>query len=209
MGRVTAPTTDRLDELTARYLDAIRRENHGLSTRLGNELDEAGRAVDERLGQPGALGSAALYYVRRGVAVFPCWPRKKTPLTKKGLHAATLDEATVVDWWTRCPDANIGAPTGHTFDVIDVDGREGVLAVYAAQEDGTRRIDTIDEVAHALTPRDGGHHVFIAPTGRGNTTNMLPKVDYRGQGGYVLLAPSIGEDGSRYRWTRPLPLVAA
>jgi hypothetical protein len=193
-----------LAELTERYLDAERRGNAGLIARLGAELDKTGQDAEDRLAKPGALLSAALWYARRGVAVFPCMPRDKRPVTEHGFKNATTDEAKIRAWWHDRPDLNIGAPTGRTFDVIDVDGREGVLAVYGPAGDGKRPIDDVDEIGHALTPRDAGHHIFIAPTGRGNTANMLPGVDYRGAGGYVLLAPSVGSNGRRYRWTRPL-----
>ncbi len=51
--------------------------------------------------------------------------------------------------------------------------------------------------------------MFIAPTGRGNGANIYPHVDFRGKGGYVILPPSIGANGRRYQWTRPLPFGAA
>ena len=106
----------------------------------------------------------------------------------------------------RPPAANIGAPTGITFDVVDIDGRAGVLAVYAADENGKYR-ELPERIGYALTAREAGHHLFIKPTGRGNTTNFLPSVDYRGKGGYVILPPSIGANGQRYRWTQPLNIA--
>lgn len=194
------------DDKVARYLDAIRRGNLGLSARLQNEIDAEDLAADARLSAPGVLGKTALYYARRGIAVFPCLPRDKRPMTVHGLHDATTDEDTIRAWWQGHPDANIGAPTGHTFDVIDIDGREGVVAVYGKGDDGTHAIDdpSIRLIGHSLTSRTAGHHLFVEPTGRGNTTKMLPSVDYRGRGGYVILPPSIGANGRRYTWLTPL-----
>ena len=119
-----------MSTLAEQYLDAIRRGNLGLSARLEDELDAEGRAADARLNAPHALLNAAVYYARRGVAVFPCRPRGKEPITAHGLKDATTDVDRVLAWWQATPDANIGAPTGLTFDVVDIDGREGVLAVY-------------------------------------------------------------------------------
>ena len=198
-----------MSTLAEQYLDAIRRGNLGLSARLEDELDAEGRAADARLNAPHALLNAAVYYARRGVAVFPCRPRGKEPITAHGLKDATTDVDRVLAWWQATPDANIGAPTGLTFDVVDIDGREGVLAVYGTADDGKRPIDDVQEIGHSLTARMAGHHVFIEPTGRGNTAKMLPGVDYRGRGGYVILPPSVGANGNRYRWTRPLEVLKA
>ena len=84
--------------------------------------------------------------------------------------------------------------------MIDIDGREGIVATYGAG------VELPVELGHALTSRDGGHHLFIAPTGRGNGAGVYPSVDYRGKGGYVILPPSVGANGRRYLWTRPLNL---
>lgn len=58
------------------------------------------------------------------------------------------------------------------------------------------------------TPRPGGLHIYIAATGSGNHANMLPGVDFRGLGGYVLAPPSVLDDRDdqhpgTYAWVRP------
>src|SRR5690625_6511520 len=58
----------------------------------------------------------------------------------------------------------------------------------------------------SLTPR--GRHYLVPPAGQHNTTSLLPKVDYRGTGGYVLLPPSRTPDGT-YWWDTPLTLDSA
>jgi len=43
--------------------------------------------------------------------------------------------------------------------------------------------------------------VFADPGGLGNTASKLgPKIDSRGDGGYILASPSIHPNGGRYRW---------
>jgi hypothetical protein len=44
----------------------------------------------------------------------------------------------------------------------------------------------------------------VPPAGRGNGVKILPGVDYRGAGGYVVLPPSRGYNGRLYRWLTPL-----
>lgn len=131
----------------------------------------------------GTLPASALWYATQGVPVFPCWPAGKTPMTKTGVKAATLDPAQIRSWWSREPRANIGLATGVRMDVIDIDGPEGWESWQglAAQPSVLGRVKT---------PRPGGWHLWIAPTGRGNRAGMLPGVDYRAQGGYVIGPPS-------------------
>ena len=57
------------------------------------------------------LLAAALDYAARGLPVFPCVPRGKTPAIARGFHAATTNPATIRRYWTD-PDRNIGIPTG-------------------------------------------------------------------------------------------------
>lgn len=187
-----------MDTLEARYVKACIAGNLGQRARLETELDEAGRTHNARLGAPGALKAAALWYARQGVAVFPCEPRGKRPLTAHGFKDASTEPGVIGSWWTFTPDANIGASTGRLFDVIDIDGREGVASVYGGD------VTLPPEIGHSLTSRPAGHHVFIAPTGRGNKASFMPGVDYRGAGGYVILPPSVGANGVRYCWTNVL-----
>jgi hypothetical protein len=179
------------------YAAAVSAGDVELAETIGKRLDELDAADHARL-ESVTLHAAALWYAQHGVAVFPCEPRGKKPITGNGFHDATLDAGQVGWWWRATPGANIGAPTGIGFDVIDVDGREGVVYVWA----GAMVLPPL--LGHSLTPRDGGHHLFVPASGRGNTTALQPGVDYRGVGGYVILPPSVGANGTRYTWLRPL-----
>ena len=50
-------------------------------------------------------------------------------LVPHGVKDATCNRARILAWWTRHPQANIGLATGHTFDVLDVDGPNGTHAI--------------------------------------------------------------------------------
>jgi Bifunctional DNA primase/polymerase, N-terminal/Phage integrase family len=67
------------------------------------------------------LLEAALEYTGRGLPVFPC--NGKVPLTEHGFQDASTDTATVLAWWTRWPESNIGIATGAASGlvVLDVD----------------------------------------------------------------------------------------
>jgi len=70
-----------------------------------------------------SLAQAAAAYAAAGVAVFPCVPGTKRPLTRHGFTEASADPQRIARWWRRWPEANIGVPTGRPdgFDVLDVD----------------------------------------------------------------------------------------
>jgi Bifunctional DNA primase/polymerase, N-terminal len=50
-------------------------------------------------------------------------------LVPHGVKDATTNRARILAWWTRHPQANIGLATGHTFDVLDIDGPSGEHAI--------------------------------------------------------------------------------
>lgn len=178
--------------------------------RISAVLDAEAEAKEHALRQPGALGRSALWYAATlGIPVFPIRAGDKRPATVHGFQDATRDPALIREWWTKWPDANIGWPTGYRFDVIDIDGPEGVDYYSRVREAGKAP----EIIAVATTPR--GFHYYIAPTGAGNTTNLLPSVDYRGDGGYVLAPPSFyngapatdrqpAKPAGPYRWIQPL-----
>lgn len=168
--------------------------------RLAQIADREQAEREQRLGAPDALASAAVWYARNGIAVFPLRPRDKRPIPgSHGFKDATTDVEQVILWWKANPLANIGVPTGLTFDVIDIDGPPG----YASLAD-LREADLVPPIlARAYTPR-GGQHLYVKPTGDGNATAVRPGIDYRGKGGYVVAPPSAGGNGKRYDWIEPL-----
>jgi hypothetical protein len=145
----------------------------------------------------------AIRYADLGWPVFPCRPGDKRPATKNGLHDATTDRDTITDWWSRTPALNVAVATGLGFDVLDIDQPDGKKA------DGCGSLARLIHQHHALevgpialTPSGGAHYLF-APTGRGNSAGRLPGIDWRGIGGYVVVAPSI-VGGVAYEWLDPI-----
>ncbi|MBC7679985.1 MAG: bifunctional DNA primase/polymerase [Pseudorhodobacter sp.] len=168
------------------------------------------------------MGASARWYATKlAWPVFPLKPRGKKPLTAHGFKDATTDPERIASWWQQWPDANIGIPTGATdtggcgYDVVDTAGRPG-LAAWAAIKHATCRAGCCDEVfcpapgpfdvrAMSFTPGDGvdrapGRHLFIPATGKGNAAGLTVGIDYRGVGGFVVAAPSVGISGARYSW---------
>lgn len=154
---------------------------------------------------PPRLREAALHYARvYGWAVFPLRPGTKIPATSDGFKSATTDLDIIERWWGREPNCNIGLATGHQFDVLDVDFKHGADAVWPAiRDNGGLECHGIAETV------SGGLHVYLTPTGDGNSAGMfgVNGIDYRGIGGYVVAAPSVVGD-SGYRWLAyPSPTI--
>jgi len=160
------------------------------------------------------LGRAALWYAgEKAWRVFPlhtitngqcscgkaeCGGPGKHPRTPKGCLDATDDTATIREWWTRWPDANVGIATGNGLIVVDIDPRHG--------GDDTLRdllgsIGGLPDTVECLTG-GGGRHIYLStPADVRNSANVLgPGVDVRGAGGYVVAAPSMHASGRAYGW---------
>jgi hypothetical protein len=153
--------------------------------------------------------TAALAYARRGIPVLPlhsptgpagcscghpgCDRAGKHPRLPHGLTNASTDPRRIDMWWSRWPDANIGLRTGVVMDVADVDTRTG----------GEALLHVMGGIAPAgprVRTGGGGRHLWLQPTGYGNRVGLLPGVDWRGAGGYVVAPPSRHARGTAYTW---------
>jgi hypothetical protein len=114
-------------------------------------------------------------------------------LTRHGFRDATTNLDQVARWWSRWKAANIGLPTGRAsgLDVVDVDRRgdfDGFASFRAARERGL----VGDALALVRTPSGGMHAYYPAhPTrAQGSWQAARAKVDFRSDGGYVIVPPS-------------------
>lgn len=191
-----SPKPTKAERLAEEFLAAAIAGDHGIADGLHESIE----SLDTR--SPRLL-EAALLYAAWGWPVFPLRARQKRPATPNGFKDATCDPDQIRAWWTRHPDANIGLPTGWRFDVIDVDTPINVPALQALR--GSTQLTVHGQVATS----SGGIHYYITPTGRGNSARMLPGIDYRGAGGYVVAPPStLGVRGRSWSWVhRPSPAL--
>lgn len=194
-------------DLEQQMRQALRNDDQPEIDRLAVLLDAEDEARDARLAAPGALAAAAGWYASQGIPIFPLRPRLKTPATRSGFKDATTDPDQIHTWWQATPNANIGAPTGLLFDVVDIDGPEGRRTLLDLSDRAYEQLYT-DAIGIVKTPRTGGIHYYVpSQAGRRNSARKLPGIDTRAEGGYVLLPPSItdahGAD-RRYEWVRPL-----
>ena len=174
--------------------------------------------------QPNSLLEWARYYASMGFSVIPvytvddsgiCTCKKKDQCVNAGKHPAVnwqrytkkkADDDQMVFWFDGMEHThNIGIVTGEISGnvfVIDVDTGQGKLGM-----------ETLDQVqmAHDDLPitataktGSGGKHIFLkAPDGfRVKTdTNLIGSgIDVRGEGGFVVMAPSRHASGNLYTY---------
>ena len=145
---------------------------------------------------------AALTYADRGWAVLPL--RGKLPAIPKakggrGVHDATTNSDTIKAWWEKYPDANIGVATGRAsgFWVLDVDGDEGEQSLAELQGEHGPIPDTVEQLT------GNGRHLLFRFNGEQikNSVKILPGLDTRADGGYIVVAPSHHQGAGRpYIW---------
>lgn len=162
------------------------------------------------------VGRAALIYAREfGWRVFPvhswrdgactcgnaaCSSPAKHPRTPRGCTDASTDPATIHGWWTRWPDANVGVATGGGLVVLDLDPRHGGDDGFT---DLRARLGALPDTVEAITGSRGRHIYLRVPEGveiRNSAGVLAPGVDVRGEGGYVVAAPSTHSSGGTYGW---------
>lgn len=153
-------------------------------------------AAVEPLPVTGTLALSALAYARRGWPVHPLKPGTKLPATEHGSKDATTDESTVIEWWRRWPDANIGIATGHRFWVLDVDTKHADAAAWLESVE-------LPETVTQITGTRGRHYLYALPgfDVHNSQSKVGPHIDVRGVGGYIVAAPSIHPETRRqYAW---------
>lgn len=151
------------------------------------------------------LAQWALAYARRGWAIHPLIPADKRPLLSDWPNRATSDLDTVRAWWEATPYANIGlacGPTGLVAIDLDLDPDKDLDGRQAWAELAPTLGGPWDTLT-SNTPRGGRHLVYRAPDGaviRNSASKLGPGIDVRGAGGYIVLPPSLVDDGRGYAW---------
>ncbi|MBM3500891.1 MAG: hypothetical protein FJX74_19705, partial [Armatimonadetes bacterium] len=111
----------------------------------------------------------------------------------EGVHSATADPETIGRWWQQWPYANIGIACGPDTGllVLDIDGVEGRGSVEGQHLPPTPCVRTAN----------GSHYYYVHPAGESkNAVGLLPGVDVRAAGGYVVAPGSTHATGHSYEW---------
>jgi hypothetical protein len=157
----------------------------------------------------------ALQYAALGLPVIPlhevlptgqcscgrqsCTSKGKHPRTPHGCKDGSTDADTIAGWWERWPTANVGICTGRQAGIFVVgpDGQAGIDALAELE----RQHGSLPRTPLARTGSGGCHLVFRFPAeliGNARNHRDLP-IDIRGEGGYIVAAPSRNANGL-YEW---------
>jgi hypothetical protein len=161
---------------------------------------------------------AALEYHRTGFSVVPVhWvtrqgrcscgnikcanPGKHPSIRWTPYKTQRADQNQIRAWWKRWPQANVGIVTGKISNlvVVDVDGPEG--------EESLKRAGIDLPTTPTVLTGGGGRHLYYRYSEQAKTgTGVLPRVDVRADGGFVVAPPSGHKSGNVYRWAEGLSL---
>jgi hypothetical protein len=158
-----------------------------------------------RLPIPGLEGASlldvALAYRQQGWSVVPQLPGQKKPAVKwKPFQTNLPTEADLRRWFRQWPNAGLAVVLGLVSGilVVDVDGPEA-HAVLVERLGG----EPVAPKAFSGSRQPSRYHLFFrcpsVPT-RAKQTPWHPKLEFRGEGGIVVIPPSLHRSGHRYEW---------
>lgn len=134
-------------------------------------------------------------YYDLGFSIMPIkkWD-KKPMLAWEQYQTVRVTQKELDAWKDRYTDDNIAIITGKVSNlvVVDIDGPEGMDAIKKKHMPPTLIAET----------GKGVHYYFKMPPDRviGNSVRILPQVDIRGEGGYVVAPGSTHQSGKLYKW---------
>ena len=162
-------------------------------------------------------------YASRGWRMHPLVPGSKRPMWPAWQKEATADPRVLLDALAREPNMNLGLATGQAsgFFVVDIDPDKGGKQTFLRVQQSRERFPSTLG-AHT---RSGGYHLyyradeFFSPRNRKLDRVDLPGIETRGEGGFVVAAPSYYDatrdrdntDGvsGAYRWANGAPIAHA
>ncbi len=141
----------------------------------------------------------ARFYAGLGWSVVPVRPGEKIPaIAWSGFQQARASMAQLDDWFT-IGGYGIGIVTGAVSGifVLDFDGEEGQSLLNRLE----REHGPLPPTVSALTPGGGIHLLFHHPgIPVATRKHALPGLDIRGDGGFIVVHPSVHKNGRRYEW---------
>jgi P4 family phage/plasmid primase-like protien len=123
-------------------------------------------------------------------------------MTKSGAKDASCEHRIVDKWWEKNPRANIAIATGSTKSklvVIDLDVKNGINGIESWVE-FVKNSGIDNSTCRAFAGGGGQHIYFLTEDPVWTGVKLLPGVDVRADGGYIIAPPSIHASNNRYTW---------
>lgn len=124
-----------------------------------------------------------------------CPSAGKHPRVTDWTKHATNDGETVAQWAEQWPRGNVGVATGRTFWVLDEDRPGAIDELEAAH-------GPLPGTVEQRTGSGGRHLLFTIPAGatiRNSASKIADGLDVRGEGGQIVIPPSVSSAGA-YAW---------
>ena len=159
---------------------------------------------------PDDMHQAAEKLAALGFRVLPIKPGEKRPPMAAWQEAATTRSDTIRAWWSGLyRNCGIGIATGHLDDgtawfALDIDERPEVSGSDTLAE-LERLHGALPDTITSITGSGSAHRCLRVPPGwptpRNDQSGKLgPGIDVRGEGGQIVVAPTIHPNGRPYAW---------
>jgi putative DNA primase/helicase len=145
----------------------------------------------------------ALYYLEQGLHPIPA--NGKVPIGNwRKYQAKQPTEAEVMKWF-KAPGSNIGLVLGRGLIAVDLDGEgaEQLLADAGVELPADAPRSRTGRGAHVIlrvSEATGNRVEMLASEDRGEDGKPLAQVDIRGDGGFLVVPPSLHASGHVYTW---------
>jgi hypothetical protein len=148
------------------------------------------------------LSKAAMDYLERGFSVIPVSRDKKPHVAWTWFQKALPTEGEVERWWKQWPEANIGLVCGRRASLVVFDSDSEKAEAYIKDSGG------LPVCPQSITAK--GRHYFFKHPGFDVRPDVNKKrdLDIRGDAAYVVVPPSVHENGHIYEWAPGLSLFA-
>src|SRR5579864_4446708 len=138
-------------------------------------------------------------YISLGWSLIPIKPRSKEPLIPwKEFQIRKASSVEIKEWFRKYQDCNFGVVTGNIsrLVVVDLDGIKGI----------TNGLE-LKLISSVTSLTGNGKQLYYKWTEHidNSASKIAPGVDIRGDGGFVVLPPSVHPNGKHYRWERFVP----
>src|SRR5215204_4950351 len=164
---------------------------------------------------------AALYYHDMGFSVFvlqnePAANRKKPAVNWELYKIMRPSKIQIKRWYTENPNYNLAAGTGDISKIIalDIDGPTAAKRVEEKIPEMSTNLRVAIQNTMVNRTGSGGQHIIFRidePTDIGGQKllwtdgNEHSEIKLKGNGGYIVMPPSIHESGNRYQWNGKEP----